>query len=208
MKTVGTFLREARLRRRKSREDVEKETKIKREFVRAIEEEDWVALPDYPTVSGFVKTLAKYFEKEEGQASALLRRDYPPKVLSINPKPDVSKKFVWEPKTSFFVGIVSVVLVVAGYLGFQYFQFVSPPDLVVEQPEEGVLVEDLVVEVAGKTDPDATIRVNNQPVIVDAVGNFFITLEISETTNEIEIKALSRSGKEASIRRNIIVEAN
>ena len=41
IKTIGETLKEARLKKRYSLDRVEKETKIKKEFIEAIEEENW-----------------------------------------------------------------------------------------------------------------------------------------------------------------------
>ena len=208
MKTIGKLLKEARVRRRYSLDKVERETKIKKEFVDAIEKENWKVLPEYPVVVGFVKNLASSLKINESQAMAFLRRDYPPQKLSINPKPDVSKEFVWSPKLTFLVGVGAVLAVILGYLVFQYVRFVSPPELIVNEPTEGQVIDSRFLTVAGKTDTDATIRVNNQPVLINENGEFTTEIEISETTGEIEVKATSRSGKETVIRRNIKPELN
>jgi len=47
------------------------------------------------------------------------------------------------------------------------------------------------------------ITVNNQPVLVSSDGNFEVKLQITRETNEILVKAVSRSGKETLIHRNI-----
>lgn len=203
MKTIGEFLRESRAKKKYSQEEIAKETKIRRKFIAAIEKENWEILPEFPVVVGFVKRIAKFLKLDERQAVALLRRDYPPKVLPVNPKPDVSKSFTWSPKLTFIVGIVIVVAVVLGYLGFQYTRFMSPPRLVVEQPEEEQVVKERALRVSGTTDLDAIVKINNQPVLVDDNGKFEAEIEIFEGTEEIVVKAVSRSGKETTVRRTI-----
>lgn len=203
MKTIGQRLKEARADKNISREKLEKETKIKPEFIEAIENEDWDKLPDFPVVRGFVKSIAQHLDIDEKGAVALLRRDYPPKDLKVNPDPDVSDKFTWNPKLTFFVGIAIAVLGLLSYLGYEYYQFVSPPELSVSRPKEGAIVETSPVLVEGDTEPGATIRVNNQPVLVEDGGDFLTQLEITGETNEIVVKAVSRSGKETTIHRKI-----
>ena len=141
MKTIGQLLKETRLKEKLSTEDIELNTKIKKDFISLLENESWEKLPDYPTVQGFVRTISKELGIRQDQAAALLRRDYPPKKLSINPKPDVKNKRVWSPKKSFVFGISAVMLLVLGYLGVQYRKFVSPPNLVLTMPTEGERVE-------------------------------------------------------------------
>jgi cytoskeletal protein RodZ len=208
METIGRVLKEARVKKRYSRARLEKETKIKKEFIEALEKEDWGKLPDFPVIAGFAKNIAQTLKINNKRAAALLRRDYPPKVLPVAPKPDVSKGFSWSPRLTFLLGLVIVSLAVLSYLTFQYLNFISPPALSVFKPEEGMVVKQRTLEVAGKTDPDAVIRVNNQPVLVNEKGEFAGEIEIFEGTHQVEVKATSRSGKETTIRRKIVPELN
>lgn len=206
MKTIGIFIKEARIKKRLSQEKIAKETKIKKEFIVSIEKENWGALPEYPIVVGFVKKISKQMKLDERQAVAFLRRDYPPKVLPINPKPDVAKKFVWSPRLTFIIGIAVIAIAVLGYLGFQYSSFISPPKLVVDEPQEEQVVKQRNLMVSGRTDQDVAMKVNNQPILVEEDGSFKVEIEIFEGTEEIVVKAVSRSGKETVIRRRIYPE--
>jgi len=206
MKTIGGAIKEARTRKKYSLSKLENVTKIKKDFISALEKEDWGHLPEFPVLSGFVKSIAGALGVGEKSLLALLRRDYPPKALSINPKPDVSDKFVWSPKLTFAVGVGIVMVLVLGYLGIQYKKFISPPSLNVLEPKEEQVVKERRVKVVGKTDGDAIIKINNQPVLLDSEGNFEAEIEIFEGTNEIVVKAQSRAGKETVVRRKIIPE--
>jgi len=206
MKTIGIFIKEARIKKRFSQEKIAEETKIKKEFVASIEKENWEALPEYPVVIGFVKQISKYLKLDERQAVAFLRRDYPPRVLPVNPKPDVAKKFVWSPKLTFIIGIALIAIAVLGYLAFQYSNFISPPKLIVYEPKEEQVIKQNKLIVSGKTDQDVTMKINNQPILVEEDGSYKAEIEIFEGTEEIIVKAISRSGKETVIRRKIYPE--
>lgn len=203
MNTVGNVVKEARLRKKISLARLEDETKIKKEFLTAIEKEDWAHLPDLPVVTGFVKSIAGVLALNEGQLTAMLRRDYPPRRLAINPRPDVSDRFIWTPKLSFVVGATVVGIFILGYLIFQYTKFVTPPALTITRPKEGVEVTSNKVKVEGRTDPSATVKVNNQPVLVEDDGVFLVDIEIYEGTTEIVVQAISRTGRETTARRTI-----
>ena len=116
MKTIGTLIHQTRKRKKYSLEFVEKKTRIKKEFIRLIEKEKWDELPEYPVLLGFVKTLAGFLQLNEKQVLALLRRDYPPRKVNINPKPDVEKRFSFTPRLTFFVGIL-----IFAFAGSTYF---------------------------------------------------------------------------------------
>lgn len=208
MKSIGNLLRDARVKKRYSKAKLEEKTKIKKEFVDLIEKERWRDLPDFPVVQGFVKSLSGALGIDQVQALALLRRDYPPKSLSVNPKPDIANKFSWNPRLTFLAGIVLAVIVVAGYLIFQYVSFLRPPALEVTSPADGQTIEDSKITVVGDTDPEASVRVNNQPALLDEEGNFQTQIEIFEGTTDIVVVAKSRSGKETIIVRKIKPELN
>jgi len=205
MRTIGKAIKEFRAKKRYSVTKLSKETRIKESFIRAIENEKWSDLPDYPVVSGFVRKIAGSLGVAEEQALGLLRRDYPPIKIPINPKPDVSDKFTWSPRKTFVAGATLVILMVIGYLVFQYSRFTGEPKLIVDAPQQEQVVNTGFLKVTGKTDSDAIIRVNNQTAIVNADGFFDTEIEVFEGTQSVKIVATSRAGKESIIERKISV---
>jgi len=77
MRTIGVLLKEARGKKRYSLDYLAQLTKIKKDFIERIENEDWASLPDFTVVTGFVKSVSKSLDLEERNTVALLRRDYP-----------------------------------------------------------------------------------------------------------------------------------
>lgn len=206
MKTIGDYLKEARVRKKYSIKHLEEITKIKASFIEDIEKENWKVLPNFSTTLGFVKSMAGALNVDVNTAVAVFKRDYIPKAQQINPKPDVGGKFVWSPKLTFGVGIGIVLIIILGYLGIQYKNFVSAPSLIVDTPKDNDVVSGKYVVVSGNTETDAKIVINNQPVLVDQDGKFLVGLEINKETKEINIIATSRSGKITEVKRSITVE--
>ena len=183
---------------------LERETKIKAEFIKALEETNWEKLPEFPVLQGFVKNIASTLKLDKKNMAALLRRDYPPKSLKVNPSPDVNNKFFWSPKLSFITGIAVVVLAILTYLGIEYKKFITPPALEVINPQENQTISEEKLKVNGITNPDTSIKVNNQPVLVNDDGLFITEIEVFEGTEEVIVVATSRSGKKTEVRRKII----
>ena len=206
MNTVGQILKEARLNQSVSLSDLEKTTKIKKDFIIKIENEDWEHLPEFPVVSGFVKNIANALDLSVDNVNAILRRDYPPKKLRINPKPDISSKFTWSPKLTFAIGVSFLVLIVLGYLGIQYRKFSTPPDLMISSPKQNEITTQNKIKVSGKTTTDAIVTVNNQPITLDQDGAFITEIEITKETKNLVFKAISRSGKVTEKNVSIAVE--
>ncbi len=206
MNTIGQIIKTARVKKKLSLKTLEDVTKIRATFIKSIEEEKWNLLPTSPTVLGFVKSLSSPLGIDEKMAIAVFKRDYPPTVTSISPKPDMFSRFSWGPRPTFAIATVAVILIVLGYLGYQYIKFVSPPDLTVDSPKENQVVTGSSVSVFGSTDSDVKITVDNQPVLIDADGKFSVNIGITNTTKKIDIVATARSGKTRTISRNITVQ--
>lgn len=204
MISLGHIIKEARRKKGYSFSKLEEKTKIRTSFLQALEKEQWSLLPEFPVVVGFVKSVAGALNIEEGKATAFLRRDYPPKKLFINPKPDVSNKFLWSPVTTFFLGLSLIIVGALCYLGYQYYQFLSPPKLIVVSPEDGAVVKERNIKIVGSTDENASVTVNNQPIFIEETGDFVTSLEIFEGTEDVLVVATSRAGKETVVRRKII----
>ncbi len=205
MKTIGLLLKEGRLKSNLSIEEIADETKIKKEFIEAIEKEKWKDLPDYTVVVGFIKNIASFIGLEPKDAIAFLRRDYPPKKNEkyAAPQQAISSRFHWSPRLTFALLAGFIILMIGGYLLSQYLHFVSPPVLSLLEPKENAIVTQTNLKIVGVTDPEASLKVNNQPVIVKDDGSFEAEIEINATTSKIEVRAISRAGKETTLVRTI-----
>lgn len=195
MNTIGQILKDARLKKNISLTKLENQTKIKKDFILKIEKNDWENLPEFPVVSGFVKNIASALGISVNNANAILRRDYPPKRLAINPKPDVEDKFFWSPKLTFAIAVGILLLLVLSYLGLEYLKFIRPPELSIIAPNDNQRVLQDKVKIEGKTTTDAVLTVNNQPIILDQDGKFVTEIEITKETKELKFVSTSRSGK-------------
>lgn len=210
MRKIGAFLKEERLNKNLTLSQMERDTKIKKQFIELIENDDWVKLPEFPVVSGFIKTIAKTLDVSENTAVALLRRDYPfeRKKVLVNPKPDLKLRSTLNPKVIAIVASVFLGIVLLGYLFYQYMQYISPPKLVVKQPTENQEVKVGDVIISGETDSDATLSVNNQKILVSDAGEFFDKIQVGENTKQIDFVATSRYGKKTEVVRNIVLKGN
>lgn len=206
MNTIGKILKDARQSKNITFSKLESITKIKKDFLIKIENEDWNNLPEFAVVSGFVKNIANSLELSIDNTNAVLRRDYPPKKLAINPKPDISQKLTWSPKLTFAIGVITLVLLVLTYLGIEYQKFTKSPELVINSPKESEVVNQNTVKISGRTTTDAVVTVNNQPITLDQDGGFDTLLEVTKDTDKLLFKAVSRSGKVTEKTVDISVE--
>lgn len=211
MRTVGKTLKEARLEKLLTLEEVEKNIKIRKEMLEALEADDFDKLPPSTFVKGFIKNYGKYLGLETSKLLALFRRDYegkkhPDQVLDSFSKPLRQSKVILTPSKLLWVIITLVVICFFTYLWVEYHQYVSAPTLIVSSPQDQQSVDNPTVVIAGKTDPESKVLVNNQEIGVDAEGNFKEEVKLSATTNQIEVEATNKFGRTAKIDRTVFVK--
>lgn len=206
MKTIGIYLRQAREGQNISYKELSRHTKIKPEFLEAIENSDWQKLPELPVLVGFVKSICDELNINREQAVALLRRDYPPQKVSLNPHRDVKREIRIGQRALWGIFSVIAIVLMSAYLYSQYREFTSPPHIAIISPAENELVSSHNITVRGTTDSTATVKINGQPALVDKNGNFATDIEVVAETKSIEVKALSRTGRESNVSRTIQVE--
>lgn len=210
MRTVGQLLKETREAKFYTLEDVEKHTKIRKELLRALEEDDYDKLPPLTFIQGFVKNYGKFLGIDSNKLMAILRRDFeskkhPPVVLESFSKPLTRNRIFITP--SRLIGVVVAIVVVGffTYLWVEYRQFVGSPKLEVNSPVQGQTVELTSVSVEGLTDPETHITVNEQEVGTDTNGNFKEEVKLSSSVNTITIVATSKFGQSTKVERTVYI---
>ncbi len=208
MKTVGSILKEARLAKGDSLEQVETAIKIRAKYLASIEADDAGALPSLSYAKGFIRNYAEYLGVDSRTILAFFRRQ-----TREVPKDTILPKGMVEPlnrsafsltPAKFLALLVSAFLLLfLGYLGWQYQTIRRPPALELAVPAQQSITGDKRLEVIGKTDTDATVMVNGNAVLVRDDGRFYDLLELTEGVNKITIVATSRFGKTTTLVRDV-----
>lgn len=210
MTRAGEKLKEKRLEKGLSLEDVAKSTKIKPSFLGFIEEGDYSSLPSVSYAQGFVKNYAKYLGLSEKEIMAIFRREFDEtKTYKVLPKGfEKDQEF---PLSRFRVRQTAIVLVFIfvlflGYILFQYrYAFINPP-LEIKSPKNSTVITASQVKVIGKTDSNATVYVNKDVVSVDKNGNFEKSVNVFPGKTTIEIKVVNKFSRETEEKIEIEVK--
>lgn len=206
---AGQKLKEQRLTKGSTIDQVSKETKIKASYISAIEKGEYQKLPASTYIIGFVRNYAKYLGLNEQEILALFRREFDEeKTFKILPeglvKEDFPIKRIRLADTAKVIIILAIILL--GYILFQYrFAIISPP-LEVLAPTEGAVISSRTITVSGKTDSNATVFVNNDNVSLDSDGNFKKSINVFPGKTIIRVKAINYFGKEKILERHIEVK--
>ena len=206
MKTAGDLLKEKRTLKELSLEDVAAKTKIKLEYLKAIESSDFAALPSSTFAKGFLRNYASFLYLNPDTIIAMFRRDF-----TQNEKGEIIPRGLVNPvgiKPKFFT--VSVILTTIAtlaflaFLGFQLLSWWSYPSLKLLQPQNGDTYGEKVT-FKGVTVRDATVKVDAQQVIVGDAGQFTLDLIFPAGTHSVIIEATNRSGKTRLLERTFTV---
>lgn len=185
---VSNLLRNSRLDKELDYLEISKKLKIPAKYIIAIEAEDIKNFPSEPYCSLIVKDYANYLGLNGEEILSLFRRDFDRKVAS-------AKQFTTNrgitPQLTFGLGVFVAIVGFVIYLVFEYLKFNRPPFLNVTWPVN----PETFVEIKGQTDPEATVRINQDLVIVKIDGTFSKKISISSPETKIIVESKSQSGK-------------
>lgn len=210
MRTVGQILKEERERQFYTLLEIEKVTKIRVELLEALERDDYKKLPPPTFVQGFIKNYGKFLKLDTEKLLAIFRREFsdrknPPRVLESFTKP-VDQKFKLTSRQLISGVVIGLILTFFIYLWYEFRFLVGPPSLEVTTPQDQVSVGESMIEVLGKTDPEAKVTLNNQEVAIDSEGNFKQELRLSGGATTIIIIATSKFGKAVKVERTVYLK--
>jgi cytoskeletal protein RodZ len=204
MKTVGQILKNARLEKQISLDQASEFLKIRKDFLEALENNNFSSLPSYISTAGFLKNYAKFLGLSPDSVLAILRRDFSlPKESTHKKRSSFSFNFNWTPKKILILTTVISLLGLGGYLGFQYLSFRKAPFLELASPSEGEKVFQEKIEVKGKAQSDSLITINEIPVFLSSDGEFRLEVELFPGENKIIVVAKNKFGKETKLERTV-----
>ncbi len=205
MKTAGDLLKDKRLLLELTLSDVAGRTKVKPEYLLALEESDFDKLPSAPVTKGFLKSYARVLHLNPDTLIAMYRRDYDEVMGEIMPhglvEPIAKKSRLFS--VPFLLTIISV-LSFLGFLAIQLASWWSLPKLDLLQPIDGETYGEQIT-VKGVTGPEVNIKVGEQTVLVNQDGEFSLDLKYPAGTHRLLIQASTRDGKTRLLERTFTV---
>ena len=205
MKTAGDLLKDKRLLLELTLSDVAGRTKVKPEYLLALEESDFDKLPSAPVTKGFLKSYARVLHLNPDTLIAMYRRDYDEVMGEIMPhglvEPIAKKSRLFS--VPFLLTIISV-LSFLGFLAIQLASWWSLPKLDLLQPIDGETYGEQIT-VKGVTGPEVNIKVGEQTVLVNQDGEFSLDLKYPAGNHRLLIQASTRDGKTRLLERTFTV---
>ena len=209
--SLGNYLRSLRKRQGIHLEDVSRQTQIQKKYLEAFEEDAHHLLPDpiyarhflrqfVEAIQGDVDYVLARYEEECGSCSAVTDS------LRV-PRQRTAQRLLRTWRTwAKIAGIAAVILALVGYISFQIFDLVSPPNLIVDTPHEDIQTTVATLVVSGQTDQEVRVLVNDEPVLTDPTGRFTTQLTLTRGLNVILIEASKKYGQANTVRRTVFLE--
>jgi cytoskeletal protein RodZ len=209
MVRLGHRLHQLRLQRRQTLEEIAQELKIKPKFLAAIERGEYNKLPSPAYAQGFVRNYAEYLGLSKAETTMLFKREFDEKrAMKVLPDSMVKTKEFPLQRLKIQQSLIIFVLfllLVFGYLFFQYRAAFLPPALSIATPDAGSKTSQNVM-VTGSADSNASVTINGEPVTLSSNGTFQKEVTLFPGGSTITVKATNRFGKTATIQRTVEVQ--
>ena len=207
---AGQKLRDERQSRGLSLSDVSGATKIRVEFLSAIEKGEYEKLPSSSYAQGFVRNYAKFLGLSENEILPIFKREFDSeKTYKVLPEGLIRQEEI--PIRRFKIRQVIILIALLfifllGFLVFQYrYAFISPP-INLSSPTEMAVLQSPIILVLGKTDPNSTITVNDEQVSVNQDGDFRKEITGFPGKATITVRAVNRFGKQNMVERHVMIK--
>ena len=206
MKTAGEILKDKRLLKELTIEEVAAKIKVKPEYLKALEESNFSALPSATFTKGFLRNYARSLRVNPETVLAMFRRDFEQNESGeIVPQglvtPFGQKRKL--PSANVFL-VSAAILAFLGFLGFELISWWRLPRLEILQPQNGDVYGEKVT-VKGVSEPDSVVSINNQKVILSPDGQFSLDLLFPAGSHSVIIEATNRRGVTKLLERTFTV---
>ncbi len=198
---VGELLKKERLRKNLSLDQVEKDTRIRKQNLEAIENEKWEIFSSRTYIQGIIRGYGAYLGLDEEKLLAYFRREYERHEQLKFKEKATSGQFTPFTKRILRLTITFLVVVFTLYFGYQLSLFLSPPKLEILEPTKTQFKREDKITIKGKVEDDTTVHVNGEQVFPDEHFVFTYNLALAEKLNKAVIKATGANGKETVIEK-------
>jgi cytoskeletal protein RodZ len=188
-------------------EKVEKDTKISKRMLLALEADDYKNLPDDLYTQNIIKKYANYLSLDYNKLLNLSKATRAGLPLNKAEVQEQQKLKVYvTPQRARNILILLIIIALVVYLGFQIKKIYEPPPLIILQPAKDLITGQNFIEIQGRTEKEARVYINEKEVFLDPAGGFKTTLDLQKGMNLIKISAVKKQGKANTVYREILVQ--
>ncbi|KUK84182.1 MAG: XRE family transcriptional regulator [Microgenomates bacterium 39_6] len=207
MRTVGEILRQERQKQDKKIVDLAKKIKVREEYLRALEKDDYRAIPGgIPIVTGILSAYSQALELDTTKMTAIFRRDYEGNPTSVLPKELQEENNSWTPAHT--VGAITIILIIlAGFFYYsRSFLLDGAPVLKLRSPREGEIIIGQEVIVEGRVKRGDVVAVNGEKILLEENGSFQTIIDCQQGENLLLIEAGNPKGEQERLARRFVCQ--
>jgi transcriptional regulator with XRE-family HTH domain len=211
IKTIGTILKEKRKELKLELKQIAEITKIRSDYLAALEEGNYAKFPSEVYLKGFLKNYAKFLGISTEKALALYRRenerdDSQTSLSSSLGSHQMEKLLVLTPNRVLTLIAGLAILIIVIYLGSYVGQVLRKPDLKLTSPvafaDEGSVAyktDANFIEITGTVEIGSKLTINDIELKLNNFEQFTKEFNLVEGINTFVLTAVSQFGREKSI---------
>lgn len=189
----GSKLREARERKKLTLETAAKETRIKQEYIEALERGQFPEQVGEAYAQNFLRNYAKFLglpadellPKSSSRSTSKVAKRKQPKI----------RRDIVTTKLIFFGSLSLMMVGIIGYLIWQILILSSPPPLKIGAPDTDIVVTSPEYVIEGRTSLGSEVHINDVAILLGPDGSFSHRAALRQGVNNFEITSTNRLGK-------------
>ncbi len=210
-RTLGDRLRAHRERSGISLEAASQATAVSVKYLQAIEESSYRTLPGDVYARNFLRAYAEFlrlsaddvlaqYDTERGVVKTMIHQQ--PRFVQRH----VDAKPIFTPRRIRWLAFVAAAVAVFGYLVWQVWSIIRPPQLIITGPPAQLTTTERSVRVEGSTERESEVTINGQGVLVDADGSFSELVDLHSGLNVIKIVSVRKRSRPRTEYRQVLVQ--
>lgn len=204
MLSVGGILQKQRINKGLTLHQIEKYTRIRERFLKAIEENDWNFFTSKIYITGIIKNYSRFLDLDEDKMLAFFRREYEKKEV-IKFKRKVSSRFlISDSKKYITIFLIGIFVFFIAYFALQLRQYISPPEVVLISPTVSIFKRTDKIRIIGRTEKESTITLFGDRVYQNKEGLFEFDFPLSTKRNELILEVVGANGKKTIFKKEFI----
>lgn len=193
--TLGQKLKQVREQSHYTIAAVSARLRIKPGYIEAIEQSRYIVLPSGVFVKNYVQRYAKLLGLNWSIVQPLLETEL--KVYTQTPGIPTQKRYLAKQPLQLMKVVIGLVILFAiialgAYFGLEITNIIEPPALEVMELPSRVAYKDRTLTVAGQTDPEAVVSINDQAIPVLPGGQFSQQMSLQPGNNLLKIEAKTK----------------
>lgn len=165
---------------------------IQEKYLQAIEESRYEDLPGELYARSWIKKYASFLKVPAEQSMISYEKELQVRSKLSERKPHSQKPRVtnvWEIITLRRLAMVAAALIFLGYSGYLSYKTVRPPHVALNVPTSGFRTHENSIMLTGKTEEGTAVRINQQPITLDARHRFTQEITLTNGLNTITLEA-------------------